>query len=86
MWRHFQGPHAQPTFNFNNLLDLVQDKPFTETAVAYNPIYRQARALGLECCLQDLWPFAQDTWNVKPNLTLTYGIRFDNYGNPYSRV
>jgi len=31
---NFQGPHAQPTFNFNNLLDLVQDKPFTETTVA----------------------------------------------------
>jgi hypothetical protein len=26
-----------------------------------------------------------DTWKVKSNLTLTYGLRFDDYGNPYSR-
>ena len=53
---NFQGPHAQPTFNFNNLLDLVQDKPFTETAVAYNPIIRQAGVVGLERRFENLRP------------------------------
>ncbi len=26
--------------------------------------------------------FAQDSWKVTPNLTVDYGIRYDNFGNP----
>ncbi len=82
---NFQGPHAQPTFNFNNLLDLVQDKPFTETGVAYNPISGKPVLWDWNAASKTFGLFAQDTWKVKPNLTLTYGVRFDNFGNPYSR-
>lgn len=81
----FQGPHDQPTFQFNNLLTLAQDQPYTETGVAYNPLTgRHAEwdwnAAGITTGL-----FAEDIWRVRNNLTLTYGIRWDDFGNPYSR-
>ena len=81
----FQGPHAQPTFQFNNLLDLVQDNPYTETGVAYNPITGKPVLWDWNAASKTFGLFAQDTWKAKPNLTLTYGVRFDDYGNPYSR-
>ena len=52
---NFQGPHSQPTFNFNNLLDLAQDKPFTETGVAYNPIMMEKA--GLKMPEKPTWDF-----------------------------
>jgi len=82
---NFQGPHAQPTFQFNNLLDLVQDNPYTETGVAYNPISGQPVLWDWNAASKTFGLFAQDTWKAKKNLTLTYGIRFDDFGNPYSR-
>jgi hypothetical protein len=30
--------------------------------------------------------FATDTWRVKPNLTLTYGLRYENFGTPFNVV
>ncbi|HEX3877423.1 MAG TPA: TonB-dependent receptor [Bryobacteraceae bacterium] len=81
----FQGPHAQPTFQFNSLLDLAMDQPFTETAVAYNPITGKPVLWDWNAASKTFGGFIQDTWKVKPNLTLTYGVRFDDYGNPYSR-
>lgn len=81
----FQGPHDQPTFQFNNLLDLAQDKPYTETGVAYDPLTGSHvewnwNAAGITHGL-----FAEDVWKIRNNVTLTYGVRWDDFGNPYSR-
>ena len=36
----FNGPYDQPTFQFNGLLQLASDNVYTETGLAYDPIYR----------------------------------------------
>lgn len=30
--------------------------------------------------------FAEDAWRVKPNLTLTLGLRYENYGTPFNAI
>jgi hypothetical protein len=30
--------------------------------------------------------FAEDSWRVKPNLTLTLGLRYENYGTPFNAI
>src|SRR5689334_6858979 len=30
--------------------------------------------------------FAEDTWRVRPNLTLTLGLRYENYGTPFNAI
>jgi hypothetical protein len=81
----FQGPYDQPTFSFNNIVDLVQDSPNTETGVAYNPITGQHVEWNWNAAGTTTGLFAEDTWRARRNLTLNYGVRWDDFGNPYSR-
>ncbi|GAC1415861.1 MAG: hypothetical protein NVSMB62_04540 [Acidobacteriaceae bacterium] len=81
----FNGPYDQPTFNFNSLLDLARDNVFTETGVAYDPISGVKTQYSWDAAGTTQGAFAEDTWKANRRLTVNYGLRWDDFGNPYSR-
>lgn len=81
----FDGPYDQPTFQFNNLLDLVNDSVYTETGLAYNPLTGERDQWEWNAAGLTHGAFAEDTWKVASKVTVNFGLRWDNYGNPYSR-
>ena len=81
----FQGPYDLPTFYFTSMLNLVQDAPYNETGVMYNPVSGQHVEWNWNAASRTYGIFAEDTWKVRKNLTLNYGVRWDDFGNPYSR-
>lgn len=82
----FQGPWSHPAFSFNNLLALAQDSPTTESGVMYNPISGEQQLWSWDAASKTWGLFAEDTWKVRKNLTVTLGFRFDDQGNPYSKT
>lgn len=76
---HQSSAYDRPTYNFNNLLDFVQDMPTSETAtpinLTTNPYQQFSYYRAYET--QILGFFAQDSWKVRPTFTLNYGVRFD---------
>ena len=79
----FAPAFSQPTFNFNNLLDLVQDNPYTESNLAYDPLTGNSAKGQYFYAATTGGVFVEDTWKAKRGLTLTLGLRWDDYGNPY---
>jgi hypothetical protein len=80
---HFANNSNEPSFSFNNLLALVQDQPFQESGLAYNPLTGQPAKGQYEYAIVTHGLFIEDTWKARHNLTLTYGLRWDDNGNPF---
>src|SRR5580704_4545670 len=81
----FQGPYSTPTFNFQDLTTLIQDQPRNESAVMYSPTTGLPVLWSWDAASRTWGAFAEDTWKVKSNLTLTLGVRYDDSGNPWSK-
>ena len=79
----FAPSYAQPTFQYNNMIDLINDNPYSETGLSYNPVTGKPMPGQYEYAETTHGVFAQDTWKATRRLTVNYGVRYDNYGNPY---
>jgi len=79
----FAPVRSRPSFSFNNLLDLVRDNPYSESGVAFDPKTGEATKGDYKYLSTTEGAFIQDEWKARPNLTLTLGVRWDDYGNPY---
>jgi hypothetical protein len=81
----FAGPYDQPTFQFHNLLDLASDNVYTETGLAFDPLTGQHAQYNWNAAGVTNGAFIQDSWKATNRLTLNFGLRWDDFGNPWSR-
>ncbi len=81
----FQGPYDLPSFSFNSIIDLVKDQPNTEGSVAYDPVTGKHVEWNWNAAGMTHGLFVEDSWKAHRTLTVNYGLRWDDFGNPYSR-
>lgn len=79
----FAAAYSQPSFQFNSLIDLINDQPFSEGNLSYDPLTGKPKANNYGYAQTTGGAFVEDTWKVSKRLTLNYGIRYDNFGNAY---
>jgi hypothetical protein len=77
----FTPVNIRPGFTFSNLLDLVQDNVYQESVGAYNPLTGLAGTVQFGGQENPFGFFVQDDWKVRPNLSLTLSMRYDDYTN-----
>jgi hypothetical protein len=80
---YFAGRYSQPIFTYTNIINLINDNPFTETNIAFNPVTGVPVADNYGFAATTGGAFAEDEWKITHRLTVNYGIRYDNFGNAY---
>jgi hypothetical protein len=72
--------YQRPGFSFNTLFDLLNDNPFQETNIGFNPTNGSVYTPDAAERQHTEAAFAEDSWKMRPNLTITYGLRWETYG------
>ena len=70
---------ARPSYNFRNLWNLVNDAPYAESA-NFDPKTGQPTSVQKSIRSGHYAFFAQDDYKLRPNLTVTMGLRWDYFG------
>jgi len=78
------GALDRPTFNFNSLLDLVQDEPLNESGTPVNILTHLQAPYSRRYREQYMGYFLQDDWKVAPRVTINAGLRYDEMINMFS--
>jgi Carboxypeptidase regulatory-like domain/TonB dependent receptor len=71
--------NARPQYNFNNMWDFLNDAPATESAT-FNPVTGVPTDFRKDTRSTLYGFFIQDNYKVKPNLTVTLGLRWEYFG------
>ncbi len=80
---YFAPSYGLPTFTFTNMLNLVEDQPYSESGLAYEPLTGLPGKGQYMFAMTTGGVFAMDTWKATHRVTLTYGVRWDNFGNAF---
>lgn len=79
----FAGAYGIPNLYYNNMIDLINDKPYTESGLSYNIVTGKPQPGQYQFAMNTASAFVEDTWKAAKRLTVNYGIRYDNFGNAY---
>lgn len=79
----FQGPDGIPNLHYTNLINYINDDIYSESGLSYNVVTGKPVPYTYGYKKTTLGIFAEDSWKVNRKLTINYGIRYDNNGNPY---
>jgi hypothetical protein len=72
----------RPNYGFNNLFDFALDDPFSHNNIGFDPVTGESRGFDFRPRFTNLGLFFNDDWKVAPNLTISWGVRWEAFFVP----
>jgi hypothetical protein len=79
----FHNVYTRPNYGFNNLYDFVRDDAFSQGNIGFDPRTGQSLGPDFRPVFINFGIFAQNDWKVRPNLTFTFGLRWETFLVPW---
>ncbi|HYP08710.1 MAG TPA: TonB-dependent receptor [Bryobacteraceae bacterium] len=72
--------YQRPNYTFQNIFDFANDDPQRQTNIGFNPENGSPWVANVAERQQIVGLFVQDNWKIRPNLSLTFGLRWEHFG------
>ncbi len=81
----FANTYTRVHYDFTNVFDFVNDDPLDETNIGFDPKTGKQTGPNFRPVFLNFGAFLQDDWKAKSNLTLSMGVRWEVYMNPWDK-
>ena len=78
----FAAVWERPNYGFNSIWDFVRDDPFSHGNIGFDPATGDARGFDFRPRFTNWGFFLNDDWKVLPNLTVSWGVRWEAFPIP----
>ncbi len=78
----FAAVWERPNYGFNSIWDFALDDPFSHGNIGFDPATGDARGFDFRPRFTNWGFFVNDDWKVRPNLTVTWGVRWEAFPIP----
>ncbi len=75
---------ARPAFGITSLANFVRDGTLQEGGISFDPLTGGFKPLNFGVQNTIFGAYVTDEWKARDNLLITYGVRWDDFGNPYA--
>ena len=78
----FAAVWERPNYGFNSIWDFALDDPFSHGNIGFDPVTGDARGFDFRPRFTNMGIFFNDDWKVTPNLTVSWGLRWEAFFVP----
>ena len=72
----------RPNYGFSSIWDFALDDPFSHGNIGFDPVTGEARGFDFRPRFTNMGIFFNDDWRVTPNLTVSWGLRWEAFFVP----